>query len=96
MSDATVDVKPAEHEVYVHPAMHVLTPILALAATWVVRKALSSAYERATGRTAPRATDPTVSVHRAFLWAGTTAAAVAITEVAIYRVSHRMRPAKQG
>lgn len=88
MADTDVDVTEPD-EVKVSMAVHVITPIATLAATWLVRKAMDTAYERTTGHTPPRASDPGVTTRQALMWAATTAAVIAITEVVIYRVSSR-------
>ena len=96
MADADVDVTEPD-EVKVSMAVHVITPIATLAATWLVRKAMDTAYQQATGHTPPRANDPAVTMRRALMWAATTAAVIAVTEVVIYRVSSRSaRRALQG
>ena len=73
----------------VNPLVHVITPIVAIGATMLVRKALNVGYRRVTGTDAPGPRDPGVTLGRALLWAVVTAAAAAAVEVAVYRVTSR-------
>ena len=65
----------------------VIAPIAAIGATWLVRKVLDSGYKAATGKQPPHASDPGQSMTKIILWAATTAAAIAIVNVVIDRVS---------
>jgi hypothetical protein len=65
----------------------VAAPFIALAATWAVRKAMDAAYTRATGAPPPRASDPHASMRRILVYAAVTAAAVAVVNVAVDRLT---------
>ena len=88
MSDDDVDLS-VEVEDFVEPstAIKVAAPLLALAATWAVRKAMDAAYTRATGSEPPRASDPSASMRRILVYAAVTAAAVAVVNVAVDRLT---------
>jgi hypothetical protein len=68
-------------------ALKVAAPLIALAATWAVRKAMDAAYTRATGSEPPRASDPQASMRRILIYAAVTAAAVAVVNVAVDRLT---------
>jgi hypothetical protein len=70
-------------------AIHVVAPIVAMTATWAVRKMLDSGYRKALGRKAPVADDPTVNLGNALIWSAITAASAAVVEVAVYRIISR-------
>jgi len=70
-------------------AIHVVAPIVAMTATWAVRKMLDSGYRKALGRKAPVADDPTVNLGNALIWSAITAASAAVVEVAVYRIIAR-------
>lgn len=70
--------------------------VVQMAATWVVQRALASAYRRITGNAEPTARDADVPLGRIFVWAATTAAAVAIVNVAVDRWVLRPRGAGVG
>jgi hypothetical protein len=69
----------------ISPLLHIVAPLAALAATWVVRGAVTSAYKRTTGHEPPSAEDPTVSLPRVFAWTIAISASAAVTEMLIYR-----------
>jgi hypothetical protein len=54
-----------------------------MASTWVVRKALISAYERRTGQSAPLVYSRGPSPVRKVIWAATVAGTVALIEIII-------------
>lgn len=76
-------------EVDINPMAHLIAPIAAIGATMLVRKIMTSGYERATGRPAPAPRDPSVSFARALMWTAVTAAAAAVVEVAVYRMTNQ-------
>jgi hypothetical protein len=78
---------PDDDLVEASTAIKVVAPFVALAATWVVRKAMDSAYTRATGHEPPRASDPQASMRRILVYAAVTAAAVAVVNVAVDRLT---------
>jgi hypothetical protein len=80
----------ADVPVEINPLFHVLAPIAAIAVTMVVRKAIGSAYEKATGHPAPEGRDPNVPFVRAVLWTAALTTTVAIAEVAVYRAVNGM------
>ena len=79
-----------EVEVHVNPVMHLIAPITALAATAIVRKAISVGYERATGHEMPEPRDPSIRFRTALTWAVVTAVTAAVVEVAIYRATNEV------
>jgi hypothetical protein len=86
MSDTDVDVADDDF-IEASTAIKVAAPLIALAATWAVRKAMDSAYTRATGAAPPRASDPNASMRRILVYAAVTAAAVAVVNVAVDRLT---------
>lgn len=77
-------------QVHVNPLAHLIAPVAAIGATMLVRKLMTSGYERATGRQAPAPRDPSVSFGRALMWTALTAATAAVVEVAVYRIANQM------
>ena len=65
----------------------IIAPVAAIGATWLVRKVLDSGYKAATGKQPPHASDPGQSMMRIILWAATSAAAIAVVNVVIDRLS---------
>lgn len=93
-TDDTQVPAPVEGELVDAPgAVKIVAPFLALGAAWAVRKAMETAYERSTGTKPPHAGDPDASMRRIILWAASTAAAIAIVNVAIDRLSAPKRVA---
>jgi Protein of unknown function (DUF4235) len=76
--------------VEINPLAHLIAPIAAIGATMLVRKMMTSGYERITGHDAPAPRDPRVSFTRALIWTAFTAATAAVVEVAVYRVANQM------
>lgn len=72
-----------------NPIMHLVAPLIAVAATMVVRKALSIGYEQVTGHKPPAPRDPAVAFSRAVAWAIVSAATAAAVETAVYRVANQ-------
>ncbi len=74
-----------------HPGklVHALAPLVAIGATWALRRAMNLGYKAVTGTPAPKPDDPTLSWARAFVWAAATASAAAVVEVAIFRYTSR-------
>lgn len=72
------------------PLVHLVTPLAAIVVTMVVRKAVNSAYEQVTGRSAPLPRDPRVPLWRAVAWTAVIAASAAAAEVVVYRAFNRM------
>lgn len=60
-------------------------PIVSLAATWVVRKGMTKAYERRTGDTPPDREDLATPLRTVILWAMLTALSTALIDVLIQR-----------
>ena len=77
-------------EAHVNPIVHLIAPIVAIAATMIVRKVITSSYRGFTGREAPRANDAAVPFGKALLWAAATAAIAAGVEVIAYRVTNNL------
>lgn len=76
--------------VEINPLAHLIAPIAAIGATMLVRKLMTTGYERISGRPAPAPRDPAVSFTRALMWTAVTAATAAVVEVAVYRVANQM------
>ena len=72
-----------------NPFMHMIAPIAAVGATLIMRKVLTSAYERRTGHDFPDPRDPAVSFTRALGWAVAIAATAAAVETVVFRVTNR-------
>jgi len=78
-----------DNQMQINPVAHILAPIAAIGATFLVRKALDRGYRSLTGSPAPEARDPRVSLARALLWTAATAVTAAVVEVAVYRVANQ-------
>jgi Protein of unknown function (DUF4235) len=76
--------------VEVNPMMHLIAPVAAIVGTIIVRKIVSSAYEKATGHPAPLARDPQTPILRAIMWTAVITTTTAVAEVAIYRAINRV------
>lgn len=74
----------------INPVAHLIAPIAAIGATMLVRKLMTTGYERVAGRPAPAPRDPAVSFTRALMWTAVTAATAAVVEVAVYRIANQM------
>lgn len=66
-----------------------LAPIVSLAATWAVKKALTKAYEKRTGEGPPGRQDLSTPITTVLMWAGITAFTTAIIDVLIQRGAAR-------
>jgi hypothetical protein len=66
--------------------------VVEMAVTWLVRRMLDLAFQRATGHEPPTARDRGVPFRRIMAWAAVTAAAVAAADVIADRVVLRSRP----
>jgi hypothetical protein len=73
--------------------LKIAAPIITIGATWAVRKVLEKGYSSAMGGQPPRASDPDASMRRVILWAIATAAAVAVVNVAVDRMTAPRRVA---
>jgi len=65
------------------------TPLITLGVTWVVRKAMMSAYESRTGRPAPVIHSRDASFVSKVLWSATLATTIAIAEILVFQVLDR-------
>ena len=81
-----------ESERHAHPVLHITAPLVVLGATWLARKVLNTAYERATGKTPPVPDDPRVSFGRALAWTLVAAGSAAVIEMVIYRAAGKVIP----
>ncbi len=72
-------------DVDVNPVMHLIAPVAAVAVTLVVRKIVTSAYQRTTGLPAPLPRDPRMPLWRAIAWTALISSAAAVAEVVAYR-----------
>ncbi len=93
MSDAKSIATSDDDLVEASTILKVAAPIIAIGATWAVRKVLERAYTSATGGQPPRASDPDASMRRVILWAMATAAAIAVVNVAVDRMTAPTRAA---
>jgi len=84
-SDPAIDGSQEAQQVEVNPLMHLVAPLVAVGATFVVRKVLEASYRGITGRPVPAPRDPNVAWGQALAWAMATAAVAAAVEVAVYR-----------
>ncbi len=71
----------------VSSTLKLVAPVVAIGATFVVRKVLEVGYTRATGSAPPRANDRDQSMGRVLLWAVATAAAIAMVNLAVDRMT---------
>lgn len=72
---------------HVNPMIHVVAPVLALGATFVVRRMLNSGFRSLTGHTPPDAQERSTPLLQALAWTAVAAATAAVVEVAVYRVA---------
>lgn len=68
-------------------ALHMAAPIIAVGATMALRKIMNGGYRQFTGHGAPDPNEPGTPLLKAMAWAVTTAAAAALLEVVIYRLT---------
>jgi hypothetical protein len=87
MSDDTSIATSDDDLVEASTILKIAAPIITIGATWAVRKVLEKAYTSAIGGQPPRASDPDASMRRVILWAVATAAAVAVVNVAVDRLT---------
>lgn len=92
MSEETA-MEPAEDLVEQPTFVKVAGPLVALGAAWAVRAAMEKAYTAATGSAPPRASDRSVPLRKVLLWAAATAAAVAVANVVVDRLTAPRPPA---
>jgi hypothetical protein len=71
--------------------LKVAAPLIAVGATWAVRKVMEKGYSGLTGNAPPRANDPDQGLTRVLMWATATAAAIAVVDVVISRTMHKSR-----
>jgi len=92
--DTSTDLAPADgletEPVEINPMVHLIAPVAAVLGTLIVRKVISTAYERATGKPAPLARDPHTSMMRAIVWTAVITSSAAVAEVVIYRAVNRI------
>lgn len=65
-------------------AVRSLSPVIAMVASYGVRKALASGYEHRTGKPAPLVTSTRSSLAARVLWTASVAAAVALVEALVF------------
>ena len=63
-----------------------IAPLVALGATWAVRKAMTTAYKSRTGHLPPQSDDPEVPLGKILVWTVASAVVSAAVEVVIIRV----------
>ncbi len=62
-----------------------VAPLVTMGTTWVLRKALMTGYESATGRPAPVIHNREASVTERVVWAAAMGAAIALIEIVVWR-----------
>lgn len=75
------------NEPHVNPMIHVVAPVLALGATFVVRRLLNSGFRSVTGHMPPDAQERSTPLVQALAWTAVAAATAAVVEVAVYRIA---------
>lgn len=78
-----------DRQVQINPVAHIVAPLAAIGATFLVRKTLDRGYSSITGHRSPDARDPSVSLRQALLWTAATAVTAALVEVAVYRLANQ-------
>lgn len=63
-----------------------VAPLVALGATWAVRKVMTAAYKSRTGHEPPQSDDPEVALVKILMWTISTSVVSAAVEVIIIRV----------
>jgi hypothetical protein len=76
--------------------LQIAAPFLAVGATMALRKVMNGGYRQFTGKRPPDPNSPSTPFMNAVLWAMTTAAAAALLEVAIYRLTAGPDDATEG
>ena len=87
------DLSPAHapvEDIEINPMVHLIAPVAAILGTMIVRKVVSSAYERATGKAAPLARDPHTAMMGAIVWTAIITTSAAVAEVVIYRAVNQI------
>lgn len=80
-SDESSSYEPANNVM-----VHVVAPLAAMAATWMVRKALNSGYRAIRGEESSGDSTQDMSFAAAVGWAALTAATAAVVEVSVFRL----------
>jgi hypothetical protein len=78
-----------------HPVLHVLAPVVTIAAVWAGKEVITRAYVRTTGRTAPVPSDPKTSWKRAIIWTVVTTSTAAVIEVSLRRLANQREVIKR-
>ena len=82
--DATTGtVAPYEEPTFVKVA----APFVAFGAAWAVRALMDRTYAAVTGQAPPRASDRSIPLRKVLVWAAATAAAVAVANVVVDRIT---------
>lgn len=71
-------------------------PFIAVGATMALRKMMNGGYRQFTGKRPPDPNSPSTPLLNAVIWTVTTAAAAALLEVAIYRLTAEADDATAG
>jgi hypothetical protein len=77
-------------------AIKLAAPVIALTAAWAVRKVLDKGYTSVTGENPPKATDPDAPMRRILVYAISTAAAVALVNVLVDRLTATRRTTRSA
>jgi hypothetical protein len=86
----TVDddlIDDADDLVEASTVVKIAAPVIAFGAAWIVRKAMETAYTKATGHAPPKVSDPDARMVRIIVWAAATAATIAVVNVAVDRMT---------
>ena len=89
------DVPAVEYGHRLHPVLHVVAPIVTMAAVWGGREVITRIYEGATGRAAPRPSEPQTSWRRALVWTVLTTSTAAVIEVSVHRLANEREIVKR-
>ena len=89
MNDHTQTLEPRDAAPSKAPVAMMVAPVVAFGATFLARKALSSAYRAVTGSDAPSHNDRTVPVGKVIAWAALSGATAAVIEVVAFRAAAR-------
>jgi hypothetical protein len=81
------DVDEIEFGDRVHPTLHLAAPVVAVAAVWLSRKAVTWTYTSVSGRTPPSPTDPRTTWTEAIVWTALIATTAAVAEVVVRRLA---------
>ena len=85
---AVEEVTQVEYGERVHPVLHLLAPLVTVAAVWAARQGINTVYVRVSGRTPPDPSDLRTSLRRAIAWTAVTTTTAAVIEVSVRRLAN--------